>query len=103
MSDTTSAASGAKAQDQPFSGSSDRSRSAVPAEPRLRLWPGIAIVALLWIAIKVAAWVATGTMIQFQAMFMGPMVATAAFVAWWLFASRLPWRDRWLGVAAFVA
>ena len=29
-------------------------------------------------------------MIQFFAMFMGPMVATALFAGWWLFFSRLP-------------
>ncbi|HEV3004013.1 MAG TPA: PQQ-binding-like beta-propeller repeat protein, partial [Pirellulales bacterium] len=36
-------------------------------------------------------------------MFLGPMAAAALLCAWWLFASRLRWSDRFLGVLAFAA
>ena len=71
--------------------------------PRLRLWPAVVDVALFWGISKFAAWAYPGTMFHFNAMFLGPMLATVAMVAWWLFASRLPWRERWLGLVAFIA
>jgi outer membrane protein assembly factor BamB len=81
--------------------------SAGPLQPqvpgRLRLWPAVLIVALLWLVMKVSAWAAPGTMIHFNAMFLGPMLAAAAVLGWWLFASGLPWRERWLGLSAFIA
>src|SRR5882672_10927324 len=64
--------------------------------PRLRLWPGVAIVATQGIAVMLTKQFAPGTVYLFYAMFMGPMIAAGAFAVWWLFASRLPWRDRWL-------
>jgi outer membrane protein assembly factor BamB len=77
--------------------------SAVPAAPPMRLWPGVAIVALLWIASTLAKLFAPATMIHFYAMFMGPMVAAFFFALWWLFASRLPWKDRGLVLGVCVA
>ncbi|MGE5195503.1 MAG: PQQ-binding-like beta-propeller repeat protein [Deltaproteobacteria bacterium] len=77
--------------------------AAVIREPRLRLWPGVAIVALQAIGITLAKTLAPATMIHFYAMFMGPMAGAAIFVLWWLFASRLPWRDRWLALVACLA
>ena len=75
----------------------------VSAEPRLRLWPGVLIVAVQWAASSLAQKFAAGTMIQFYAMFMGPMVGAALFTLWWLFASRLPWKERFLALAAAIA
>lgn len=71
-----------------------------PAEPRLRLWPAELIVILLWAAIYLTQIFAAGTVLQFYAMFMGPMIGGGLFVVWWLFFSRLPWKQRWLGIAA---
>jgi outer membrane protein assembly factor BamB len=65
-------------------------------ERRLRLWPGLAILVLMWLAITVPGWLAPGTPTQFFGMFWGPMVGTALLVGWWLFASRLRWPDRLL-------
>lgn len=73
---------------------------ALSTEPRLRLWPAELIVVLQWSFIFLAQIFAAGTKVQFYAMFMGPMVGGALFVLWWLFASRLPWKQRWLGLAA---
>jgi len=72
-------------------------------ERRLRLWPGVVIVALMWVLILVPAWLAPATLVQFLLMFWSPIVATLAVVGWWLFASRLPWADRLLGVLVCVA
>jgi outer membrane protein assembly factor BamB len=63
----------------------------------------VAIVALQWLAILVPNWAVPGTMIQFQAMLLSAVVATAAVAAWWLFASRLRWADRLLIVGACAA
>jgi outer membrane protein assembly factor BamB len=40
---------------------------------------------------------------HFLAMFWGPVVAALAFLIWWLFFSRLPWSERWLGLGVCVA
>lgn len=76
--------------------------SAVP-QPRLRLWPAVVIIALQWLVVLVPAQVAPGTMFHFFGMFLGPIVGTTAILAWWLFGSRLPWRERWLGLLTFGA
>src|SRR5579862_8768499 len=77
---------------------------AAPAAPSaLRLWPAVLIIVAEWLAIKIPAWVAPVTQAHFLGWFMGPIVATLALLLWWLFASRLPWRERWFGFSVFVA
>jgi outer membrane protein assembly factor BamB len=70
------------------------------AEPRLRLWPGVVIVALQWLFVLVPAWFVPGTMFQIFGAFLSPIVGAVALVGWWLFASRLRWADRGLGLLA---
>jgi outer membrane protein assembly factor BamB len=48
----------------------------------------------MWAAIKVPQWLELNPMVQFQVMFMAPMGAAAAILAWWLFVSRVRWTDR---------
>lgn len=60
--------------------------------PRLRLWPGVVIVTLVWLAITLPGRLVPGTFTQFIAMFWGPIVGAVAFAIWWLFFSRLPWK-----------
>src|SRR5690348_3770595 len=73
-----------------------------PARRRPRLWPGVAIVALMWGAILGVQLIdpekveAVNQMVQFQVRFMAPTVAGALFLVWWLFFSRLRWLDRLL-------
>src|SRR5262245_33056089 len=62
---------------------------ATSAQPRLRLWPGVVIVAAQSLGVMLAKQLAPGTIWLFYAMFMGPMIAAALFAVWWLFASRL--------------
>ena len=59
-------------------------------------------MALQWLAIKIPAWVAPNTMAHFMGMIWGPVAGTLAIVIWWLFASRLPWKTRWIGLVAFI-
>jgi outer membrane protein assembly factor BamB len=67
----------------------------------VRVWPAILLVILQWLVIKVPGWVAPGTMSQFMAMFWGPIVVAFLILLWWLFASRLRWRYRLLGLLSF--
>jgi outer membrane protein assembly factor BamB len=75
-------------------------RTAPAAEPRLRLWPGVALVLVQWLLILVPGWLMPGTMTQFIAWFWGPMVVAAGLALWWVLASRLRWSDRWLVLLA---
>jgi outer membrane protein assembly factor BamB len=71
------------------------------AERRLRLWPGVVLIAVLWLLLTVPGWLAPATMIQFFSMFIGPSVITVLLVIWWMFFSRLHWTDRFQGLFAF--
>ena len=62
--------------------------------PRPRLWPGVVIVGLMWLAITLPGWWAPGTFFQFMGMFWSPMIAAAAVAIWWVFLSRLPWKGQ---------
>src|SRR5438874_1878444 len=73
------------------------------ARPRLRLWPGVIILALIWLAYFGPKWLAPGTDIQMYATMMTPLVAILGLLAWWLLASRLRWADRIMGLVAFFA
>jgi len=64
-----------------------------------RLWPAVVIVVTMWLGIVLPVWLAPQTMAQFYGMFFGPMIATALFALWWLLASRVRWRDRFLVLA----
>jgi outer membrane protein assembly factor BamB len=70
---------------------------------RPRLWPAIVIVALQWLAVTVAGWVVPGTIAQFMVIMYAPMAGVAALALWWLFASRIRWIDRILGLLVFAA
>jgi outer membrane protein assembly factor BamB len=71
--------------------------------PRPRLWPAVVLVVVQWLIITVPGLVAPLTRAHFMGWFLGPLVATLGLVLWWLFASRLRWVDRGLGVLVFAA
>ncbi len=71
-----------------------RSTSPPTTLMRLRLWPGVVIVGVYWALVYAAASFMPGTFVQFMILFWGPILAGVAFLAWWLFASRLAWADR---------
>jgi outer membrane protein assembly factor BamB len=71
-------------------------------EPRPRLWPGVVIVVLQAAAIFAPGLLELSPMWQYMAKLNAPMVGAALLVVWWLAASRVPWRDRFLVLGAFV-
>lgn len=74
-----------------------------PSPNRLRLWPGVAIFALL-AAVRGWASVGAGTPSQFFfGLILAPAAAVLLLMLWWLFASRLRWSDRLLVPGALVA
>src|SRR5262249_55186158 len=58
---------------------------------------------LQWVLMIVPATLEVPIMMQFFALMIGILVGTLGVFGWWLFASRVPWRDRLLGIGAFVA
>ncbi|MBI5772042.1 MAG: PQQ-like beta-propeller repeat protein [Verrucomicrobia bacterium] len=74
------------------------------ARPPLRLWPGVVIVAVQWIARFVVPAVVPESL-----MFgvMASLACAVALIIWWLFFSRAPWAERFgalvVAVAAVVA
>src|SRR5437763_492206 len=74
-----------------------------PRPPAPRVWPAVAIVALEWLAIEIPRWLELQFFVQFMAMFLAPITAAALLGLWWLFFSRLPWRDRFVCLAVLVA
>jgi len=72
-------------------------------ERKLRLWPAIAIVLIQWVVYSTKGFLPPGTTIQMAAIMWTPMLVGVAIVVWWLAASRAPWRERGLGLFAWLA
>jgi outer membrane protein assembly factor BamB len=68
-----------------------------------RVWPGVLIVALMWLVMKVPVWFELNPFAKFLSMFWGPIIAGTTFAACWLFASRIRWSDRVLVLFTFLA
>src|SRR5205823_1237080 len=66
--------------------------------PRPRVWPAAIILALEWIAIETPRLLEMQAFVKFMILLMAPMAAAVLLAAWWLFFSRLRWRDRLLGL-----
>jgi outer membrane protein assembly factor BamB len=68
-----------------------------PAEPLApRLWPGVVIVALHWALVLIPAWTVPGEMLHIMLAMWSPLLSTALFALWWLFFSRVSWKERFL-------
>jgi outer membrane protein assembly factor BamB len=76
---------------------------AATGEPRPRLWPAVVIVLLQAAAILGPGPLGLSPMVQFMGKYFGLMVGAAAVAVWWLAASRLRWRDRFLVLGFFIA
>lgn len=64
--------------------------------PPLRLWPGVVLVVLQWLARFVIPLFAPETL-YFGVM--AALLATVAILVWWIFFSRAAWSERLVGVA----
>lgn len=85
-------------------GAASNGKTSSPTKERpIRLWPAVAIVVFMWIASQAPRYIAPESMMVFTATLFAPMVAVLAFVGWWLFASRLRWSERGLGLVAYLA
>src|ERR1700728_1854629 len=71
------------------------SASQIPPR-RLRLWPGVLIVAVLWafFAVVQSPRLVLDNQVFLNLLQYGPMTIIGAFLVWWLFLSRAPWLDR---------
>ena len=67
----------------------------------LRIWPGVAIVAAVWLSRFGAPVIGAAASTEFLVRVLGGLVGGAAIVAWWLFFSRAPWAER-LGVVGLL-
>ena len=63
----------------------------------LRIWPGVAIVAVVWVSRFGAAAVGADASTQFLVRVLGGVIGGAAVAGWWLALSRAPWSER-LGI-----
>jgi len=63
----------------------------------LRIWPGVAIVAVVWVSRFGVAAVGADSSTQFLVRVLGGVIGGAAVAAWWLALSRAPWSER-LGI-----
>ena len=78
-----------------------RSQPPADAQNRLRLWPGLVLIACLGAARGIASMGEPSPSKFFTGLVITPVVVLAGLLLWWLLASRLRWPDRLLVVACF--
>jgi len=67
------------------------------SRPALRLWPGVAIVVILWLTRLTLPALGLGAGTEFMVRILGGFAGALAVLIWWGFFSRAPWSER-LGV-----
>jgi outer membrane protein assembly factor BamB len=75
--------------------------TAVPTRRPVRLWPGIAIVALVWLTRVAAPLVGVSPWTEFLLRVLGGFACAFAVLIWWLGFSRASWLER-VGVVAVI-
>ena len=73
----------------------------VPIQQPMRLWPGIAIVALVWLTRVAAPLVGVNPWTEFLLRVLGGFAGALAVLIWWLGFSRASWSQR-VGVVAVI-
>jgi outer membrane protein assembly factor BamB len=73
------------------------------AQRPLRLWPGVAIVALQLASTHIPGYIAPASPMAFMAVMGSFTIGTLLLLVWWLFFSRARWRDRFSGLALLIA
>ena len=74
------------------------SESVRSATSPLRLWPAIALLAILWVFRFLPRLVEEPSMQLLMAAFFGPLICSLAILLWWVAASRATWRERVFGL-----
>ena len=64
----------------------------------MRIWPALLLLALIAAACIARPLVTQWTLNLFRLLLAGPLVCVLAIALWWVFASRIAWRDRLLGL-----
>ena len=77
--------------------------TAVPTRRQLRLWPGIAIVALVWLTRVAAPIVGLSPWTEFLLRVVGGFAGAVVLLIWWLGFSRASWFERVTVVGVAVA
>lgn len=76
-------------------------KSPKPGTGRLRLWP-LAVLLVMLILAWSSKYVLEPGFSTFIVSNLGPLLAGAAMLLWWCFASRAPGKERWLGLIGMV-
>ncbi len=70
---------------------------------RARVWPAVAVVAVFWALILVAARVAPGSMGEFLIMLIGPLAGMVLLAVWWFAFSRIETLEKRLVATMLIA
>ena len=70
---------------------------------RPRLWPAVVMLAVQWAAKLLTERFWPGGPAWMFAVIWGPMIGAGLVLLWWLFASRVPWLDRFLVLLVVLA
>jgi outer membrane protein assembly factor BamB len=63
----------------------------------LRVWPGLIIIAIQWSVYALTRWIDMEQHVQMQAVMSSLFLPPLGLFIWWLFISRIWWRDRFIG------
>lgn len=67
-----------------------------------RLWPLFVLLPLIWVLKGLPALFKEPSMAVMMTSFFGPAICGVLILVWWLFLSRLPWRERIMGTVGIV-
>ncbi|TWT86748.1 outer membrane biogenesis protein BamB [Pseudobythopirellula maris] len=73
-----------------------------PSPTKLRVWPAVLIAIVSWFTLTVPIRQTPGELNGFLPMLLGAIGGLLLLLIWWLFFSRVPRRDRTIGVALLV-
>jgi outer membrane protein assembly factor BamB len=68
----------------------------------IRLWPAILIVAVFWVFHFSADYFEMTMFMRFISRFGMYGIVILSFLVWWMGFSRVPWKERWLGLGALI-
>ena len=77
--------------------------SSAPHNTVPRIWPACAIIVAHFASVAVVKYYGATTLSDFYPSIAAPLLGSLLLVIWWLTASRVPLKDRLLGVVLFVA